>query len=79
MNKTSTSYFSPTKLTIPAEEMARSFANYEAFKKDLSPSASKVDYRHFLTGVQTGKVNYDSNIQNMLEYNKRIIAFKNKE
>ena len=80
MNQTNTSTFnSPTKITVPSEEMARSFTNYESYQKDLSPSASKVDYRNFLTTVTGSKANYDSNISNMLEYNKRIIAFNNKE
>lgn len=51
LNKTNASYFSPTKLSVPSEEMARSFTNYDAFKRDLSPGASKVDYRNFLTTV----------------------------
>ena len=64
---------------MPVEEMNRSFNNYEAFKRDLNPNASKVDYRQFLSSMQKGKTSYDSNIQHAIEFNKRIIAYKNKE
>jgi hypothetical protein len=40
---------SPAKIRSPVEEMSRSFNNYEAYKRDLQPSASKVDYRQFLS------------------------------
>lgn len=62
MNKTNTNYLSPTKLAVPSEEMANSFSNYEAYRRDLSPSASKIDFRNFLSGVQNNKNTYDSNI-----------------
>lgn len=47
--------------------MNRSFNNYDAFKRDLSPNASKADYRQFLTEVQKGKLTYDSNIANAID------------
>ena len=59
--------------------MNRSFNNYDAFKRDLSPNASKADYRQFLTEMQKGKLTYDSNIANAMEHHKKVIAFKNKE
>lgn len=71
--------FSPTKIPKPSEEMNRSFANYEAFKKDMSPQASKTEYRQFLTEVQKNKLSYDSNISHAMEHHKKCIAFKNKE
>ena len=51
MEKVPDALFSPTKIPKPSEEMNRSFANYEAYKKDLSPQASKTEYRQFLTEV----------------------------
>lgn len=71
--------WSPTRIPVPAEEMNRSFNNYESFKRDLSPKASKADYRHFLTQMQKGKTSYDSNISHAVEHHKRVLAYKNKE
>lgn len=70
----------PIKIMPLAEEMARSFNNYEAYRRDINPEASKANYQKFLGTLQVQKSqNYDSNINNAIEFNKRIIAFKNKE
>lgn len=62
------------------EEMSRSFNNYEAFRRDLNPSANKANYQQFLGSLQGQKAQtYDSNINHAIEYNKKIIAYKNKE
>ena len=60
--------------------MSRSFNNYGAYKRDLAPNASKADYLKFLTSLQaTRATSFDSNIANAIEYNKRLIAHKDKE
>lgn len=79
MDKVPNTLFSPTKIQSPAELMNRSFNNYEAYKRDLSPSASKTEYRNFLSEVQKTKVTYDSNVSHALDHHKKVIAFKNKE
>jgi len=71
--------FSPTKIPVPSDQMNRSFNNYEAYKKDMSPAASKADYRAFLTTVQKEKVSYDSNIAHAMQHHHKVIAYKNKE
>lgn len=72
-------YTSNSRIQPPVEDMNRSFNNYESYKRDLKPAASKLEYRKFLSAMQTGKRAYDSNISNAIEYNKRVIAYKNKE
>lgn len=37
------------------EEMSRSFNNYDAFRKELDPSASKATYQKFLGSMQKQK------------------------
>ena len=59
--------------------MTRTFSNYEAFKRDLSPHADKTEYRHFLANITSARSAWDSSIANALQFNKRIVAFKNKE
>lgn len=74
-----TIYKADSKIQPPVEDMQRSFNNYEAYKRDLQPRASKLEYRRFLSAMQTSKRAYDSNISNALEHNRRVIAYKNKE
>jgi len=45
MDQVPDALYSPTKIPIPSEQMNRSFNNYDAFKRDLSPHASKTEYR----------------------------------
>lgn len=59
--------------------MNQSFDSYETYKRDLQPKSSKVEYRNFLTLMQNKKNSYDSNISNVLEYNRKLIAFKDRE
>ena len=59
--------------------MSRVYKNYESFKRDLSPESSKVDYGHFLDNLTRNKTQFDSNMSQTIEYNKRIIAYRNKE
>lgn len=63
----------------PVEDMKRSFNDYEAYRRDMNPGASAVDYRNFLSSMQGGKRSYDSNISSALEYNRRVLAYKCKE
>ena len=72
-------YATPTKIKNAVEDMTRTFSNYEAFKRDVSPQANKTHYRQFLSTITASPTNWDSSIGSALEYNKRIIAFKNKE
>lgn len=59
--------------------MQRSFRDFEAYKRDMKPNASGVDYRNFLNTMQGNKRNYDSNISNTLEHSRRVLAYKTKE
>jgi len=59
--------------------MSRVFNNYEAFKRDLSPDSNKITYGKFLDNVTNMKMSYDSNISETIEFNKRILAYRNKE
>jgi hypothetical protein len=70
---------SATRFRKPSEEMNQSFDSYETYKRDLQPKSSKVEYRNFLTLMQNKKNSYDSNISNVLEYNRKLIAFKDRE
>ena len=70
---------SQTRIREPVEYMKQSFTSFDSFKRDLKPAATKTDYRKFLTLMQNHKNSYDSNISHAIEYNKRIIAYKNKE
>ena len=67
------------KVKKPVDDMKTSFDNYEAFKRDLEPNASKIDFRRFLTNLTKTKNVYDTNIQAGLDYNKRIVEYKGKE
>jgi hypothetical protein len=59
--------------------MQRSFNDFAAYKRDLKPKASGIEYRNFCTAMQTAKRSYDSNISNALEHNRRVLAYKAKE
>ena len=59
--------------------MSRVYKNYESFKRDLSPESSKADYGRFLDTLTKGKNQFDSNMSQTIEHNKRIIAYRNKE
>jgi hypothetical protein len=69
----------PIRIEPAANQMSRVFNNYESFKRDLSPGSSKGDYGHFLDNLTVNKNSYDSNMSQTIEYNKRIIAYRNKE
>lgn len=75
----STCIYTPMKIKSPVDDMKTSFDNYEAFKRDLEPNASKIDFRRFLTKMTKTKNIYDGNIQAGLDYNKRIVEYKGKE
>ena len=59
--------------------MRVSFDNFDAFKLELEPSASKVGYQLFKSKMQKSKNVYDSNISAGIEFNKRIVEYKGKE
>jgi len=59
--------------------MRQSFTSFDSFRRDLQPSASKTDYRKFLSQMQQNKNSYDTNISHAIEHNKRVIAYKNRE
>ena len=62
-----------------AEVMKTSYDNYDSFKRDLMPNASKVEFSSFLSQMQKVKNIYDTNLQAGLDFNKRIVEFKGKE
>lgn len=43
--KSSDAFHSPIKIEPAANQMSRVYNNYESFKRDLSPKASKSEYR----------------------------------
>lgn len=45
-------YRTPIRIQPLAEEMNRSFNNYEAFRRDMQPEASKANYQKFLGSLQ---------------------------
>ena len=55
------------------------FKKYSNFRQEFDPNASKADYKHFLDRVVQEKRHYDSNISDSLGYQKRFLAYKNKE
>ena len=59
--------------------MKLSYNDYEAFKRDMQPNASAVDYRNFLSTMQGTKRSFDSNISHAIEHNRRVLAYKAKE
>ena len=54
--------YTPMRVKQPCDDMKTSFDNYEAFKRDLEPNASKIDFRRFLTNLTKTKNIYDTNI-----------------
>lgn len=59
--------------------MKQSFTNFDSFKRDLNPAASKTDYRKFLSTMQQTKNSYDTNISHAIEHNAKVVAYKNRE
>jgi len=55
------------------------FKKYSAFRQEVDPASSKVDYKHFLTKVMSDQRHYDSNLGNSLAHQKKFIAYKNRE
>jgi hypothetical protein len=45
----------------------------------MNPKGCGVDYRNFLSTMQGTKRNFDSNISNTIEHNRRVLAYKYKE
>ena len=71
--------FKGAHMQPPIEDMRRTFRDVNAFKRDMQPNSSGVDYRNFLSTITSNKRSYDSNISNTLEHNRRVVAYKSKE
>jgi hypothetical protein len=63
----------------PSEDMYRTFTDFKGFRQAFNPNATGVDFRNFCSTVQSDQRNFDSNISNALEHNRRVIAYKQKE
>ena len=73
------SVFQPKKIIKDVDESKRMFKKYSAFRQEVDPNATKVDYKHFLEKVMSDQRHYDSNIGNSLAHQKKFVAFKNRE
>ena len=54
------------------------FKKYSAFRES-DPTLTKADYKHYLSRVVQDNRLYDSNLSNSLNYQKKLVAFKNRE
>lgn len=78
-NRSQSPTFGPQPMTTDSNHMVRTFRNYEAYKRDLSPNGSKVEYQHFLKNMTKDKNIYDSNISGILDHHRKVIAYRNRE
>jgi hypothetical protein len=74
-----TDVLKPRHIQPPVEDMTCSFDNYLAFKRDMKPEASKIEYKNFLSTMQNSIRKYDSNISESLEHNRRVLSYKYRE
>jgi len=79
INERAVSVFVPKKIVRDVDQSKRMFKKYSAFKTEVDPNSSKVDYKHFLSKVMADQRHYDSNIGNSLAHQKKFVAFKNRE
>lgn len=73
------SVFYPRKILRDVDVTTHLYKKYSAFKRDVSPGASKADFQHFLKNVTKNKQVYDSNISMGLNHQKKILMYKNRE
>lgn len=73
------SVFVPKKIIKDVDNSKRMFKKYSAFRQEVDPNSSKVDYKHFLDKVMSDTRHYDSNIGNSLAHQKKFLAYKNRE
>jgi len=59
--------------------MARTFKNFEAFKKSSPENASKIDFERFKAAAIAQKKHYDSNVSELIGFERKIIAGKNRQ
>ena len=69
----------PRKILRDVDESKKIYKKYSAFKQQVDPACSKVDYKHYLDRVIQEKKYYDSNISHSLNHQKKILAYKNRE
>ena len=68
VNERAVSVFVPKKIVRDVEQSKRMFKKYSAYKQEVDPLSSKVDYKHFLDKVMADQRHYDSNIGNSLNH-----------
>lgn len=68
VNERAVSVFVPKKIVRDVEQSKRMFKKYSAYKQEVDPNSSKVDYKHFLDKVMADQRHYDSNIGNSLNH-----------
>ena len=62
------SVFVPKKIVKDVDQSKRMFKKYSAYRSEVDPNSSKVDYKHFLDKVVQDQRHYDSNIGNSLAH-----------
>ena len=73
------SVFHPRKIVRDVDVSTHLYKKFSAFKRDVSPGGSKVDFQHFLKQVTKDKKHYDTNISMGLNHQKKILMYKNRE
>jgi len=68
MSERACSVFVPKKIIKDVDNSKRMYKKYSAFRKEVEPGASKVDYKHFLDKVTADTRHYDSNIGNSIAH-----------
>lgn len=53
--------------------------DFDRYRRDVSPDASKVEFQHFLKRKYSEKSLYDSNIGHGLSHHYKVLAYKEKE
>lgn len=73
------SVFQPRKIVRDVDVSTHLYKKFSAFKRDVSPNGSKVEFQHFLKQVTKDKKHYDTNISMGLNHQKKILMYKNRE
>lgn len=79
ISERSISVFQPRKIIPDVAANRRIFKKFSAFRDEIDPNSSKVEYKHFLAKLVKDKKHYDSNMSNALSHEKKFLAYKNRE
>ena len=55
------------------------FRDYDRYTREVSPSGSKSDFKHFLMQKSCDTKLYDSNVRHELNHHYKVLAYKEKE